>query len=128
MADNRFSKRIILLNKEKVCSSTNAKSDRFFTEIVVFNVLLLWSCKEVILQATSATSYSNCHFLVSNLLDVSLLVKYIINNSIFKKKLGRTVMPNNTAISTFSNFYYIGSAHLSNGIVLSRYIDSTQGN
>ena len=37
-------------------------------------------------------------------------------------------MSNNTAMSAFPNFFYIESAHLSNSIALSRYIDSVRGN
>ncbi len=37
-------------------------------------------------------------------------------------------MPNNTHMSGFSDLFYIGSAHLSNGIALSRYVDSARGN
>lgn len=37
-----------------------------------------------------ATSYNNCHFFVTKLPDVSLLVKNMTNNFIFDKKLGYT--------------------------------------
>ncbi len=37
-------------------------------------------------------------------------------------------MPNNTLMSVFPNLFYIESAHLSNGIALSRYVNSTRGN
>ncbi len=128
MADDRFGERIILLNKEKVCPSANAKSDEFLRETMALNVLSLWSCKEVVLRATGATSYGNRHSLVAKLPDVSLLVKHMIDDSIFEKKLGRTGLPNNTLISIFPDLFYVGSAHLSNGIALSRYVDSAQGN
>ncbi|WP_375449162.1 hypothetical protein [uncultured Nostoc sp.] len=128
MSDNRFGEKTILLNKEKVRSSMNAKTDEFLKEMVVFNVLSLWLYKKVVLRATGATSHSNHHSLIANLPDMSLLVKYMINDSIFEEKLGRTGMSNNTAISAFPDLFYIGSAHPSNGIALSRYVNSVRGN
>ena len=41
MADDRFGEKIILLNKEKIRLSANAKSDEFLREIVVMNVISL---------------------------------------------------------------------------------------
>lgn len=41
MADDRFGERIILLNKEKIRPSANAKSDEFLREIVAMNVISL---------------------------------------------------------------------------------------
>ncbi len=41
MTDNRFGERIILLNKKKVHSFVNAKSDEFLWEIVALNILSL---------------------------------------------------------------------------------------
>ena len=129
MANDRFGERIILLDKKKVCPSANAKSDKFFRKtLVAFNILLLWSCKKAVFQVIGATFHGNCHSFITKLPVISLLVKYMIDDSIFEEKLGRTGIPNNTVISAFSNFFYIGSAHLSNGITLSRYIDSAQGN
>lgn len=37
-------------------------------------------------------------------------------------------MQNKTTMSAFLDFFYIGSAHLSDGITLSRYVDFAQGN
>ena len=128
MSDDRFGEKIILLNKEKVRPSANAKTDEFLRETVALNVLSLWLYKEAVSQATGATSHGNCHFLVAKLPDVSLLVKHMIDDSIFEEKLSRTGISNNTAMSAFPDLFYIGSAHLSNGIALSRYVDSTRGN
>ncbi len=128
MADDRFGERIILLNKEKVFPSANAKFDEFLRKTVVLNILSLRLYKEVVLRATDTTSHSNCHFFVVKLLDISLLVKHMIDNSIFEEMLGHTGIPNNIAISAFPDLFYIGSVYLSNDIALSRYIDSAQGN
>lgn len=123
MSNNQFGEKIILLKKEKICPSINAKTDEFFKKMVAFNILSLWLYKEVVLQAINATFYDNYHSFIAKLSDIFLLVKYIINDSIFKKKLGYTGMLNNTIISTFPNLFYIGSTHLSNNIALSRYVD-----
>ncbi len=128
MANDRFGERIMILNKEKVCSSANAKSNEFFRETVTLNILSLWSFKKVVVQATGATSHGNCHFFIVKLPDVSLLVKLMINDSTFEEKLGCTGIPNTTLISAFPDLFYIGSVHLSNSIVLSRYIVSAQDN
>ena len=128
MSDDQFGERIILLNKEKVCPFTNAKTDEFFKETVVLNILSFWLCKKAVSRAIRATFHNNRHSLVAKLLDASLLVKHMIDNSIFEEKLGRTGISNNTAMFVFPNLFYIGSAHLSNGIALSRYVDSAQGN
>ncbi len=106
MTNDRFGKRIILLNKDKVCPSANAKSDEFLREIVALKVLSLWSCKEAISHTTSATSYDNCHSSISKLPDESLLVKHTTDDNIFDEKLARTVIQNNTTMSAFSNLFY----------------------
>ncbi len=51
----------------------------------------------------------------------------MINDSIFKEKLGHTGILNNIAMSAFPNLFYIESAYLSNGITLSRYVDFAWG-
>lgn len=128
MTDDRFDEKIILLNKEKVRPFVNAKSNEFLREIVVPNILSLWSCKEVISQATGATSYGNYHSFVAKLSDISLLVKHMIDDSILNEKLGRTGIQNNTTISAFPDLFYTGATYLSNGIALTRYVNSIHGN
>ena len=103
MSNDWFGEKIILLNKKKVRPSANAKTDEFLRKTVVLNVLSLWLCKETISRATGATSHGNRHSLVAKLPDVSLLVKHMIDDSIFEEKLGRIGMLNNTAISAFPN-------------------------
>lgn len=128
MADDRFGERIVLLNKEKVRPSANAKSDELLREIVALNVLSLWKCKEAVSRATGATSHGNCHSLVAKLPDISLLVKHMTENSIFHEQLGRTGMRNNNAESALPNLFSIGVGHLSTGVALSQYINSARGN
>ena len=67
-------------------------------------------------------------FLLPSFPDISLLVEYMIDNSIFEEKLDCTDMQNNTAKFKFPNFYYIGSVHLVGNIVLSKYVKFAQGN
>lgn len=80
------------------------------------------------MQATGATFHSNCHFFIAKLPDLSLLVKYMINDSIFQEKLGCIGVQNNTFISIFPDLFYIGSAYLSNRIALSRYSNFGRSN
>lgn len=41
MANNRFNERSILLNKEKICTSTNTIFNEFLREIVAINMISL---------------------------------------------------------------------------------------
>lgn len=123
MANNRFGKKIILLNKKKVCFFTNVKSDKFLWKIVALNVLSLLAYKEAISQTTGITSYGNCHYFITKLLDISVLMKYITDNSIFNKKLSHTGIQNNTIISAFLDLFYIRATYLLNNITLTRYVN-----
>lgn len=90
MADDRFGERIILLNKEMICPSANASSDEFLRETVAMNVISLWKCREAISRTTGATSHGNRDSLAAKLPDVSLLVKHMTEDSLFREQLGRT--------------------------------------
>ena len=90
MANDRFGERIILINKEKVCSSTNAKSDEFHRKIITLNILSLWSYKEIVSHATDAICHGNSHSHIANPPDISLSVKHMTDDSIFYKKLSCT--------------------------------------
>lgn len=76
----------------------------------------------MILWATNVTYYNNYHTLITKLQDTSLLVKYMIDEFIFKEKLGHNNIQNNTTICAFYNLFYIGTCNLSNSKVLSRYV------
>ncbi len=95
---------------------------------MAFSILLLWACKEAVSQVTGTTSYGYRHFFVIQLSNVSLLPKYMTDDSIFDEKLGYTSIQNSTTISVFSNLFYIGATHLSNNIALTRYVNSTYSN
>ena len=90
MANDWFGKRIILPNTEKVCFFSNTKSNKFWRKIIIFNVLSFWLYKKAVLLDTNITFYDNWFFLIAKLSNISFLIKYIINNSIFDKKLGYT--------------------------------------
>lgn len=96
--------------------------------MVALNILSLYLYKKVILQATNITCYGNYQFFIVKLSNISLQVKYIIDNSIFKAKFSYISKLNNIAISIFYNHLYIGSAYCLNSISLSRYIYSIWGN
>lgn len=46
MLDDQFNKKIVLLNKKKVCLSANAKSNKFLKEMLALNVLCFESIKK----------------------------------------------------------------------------------
>lgn len=128
MADDRFGERIILLNKEKVRPSANAKSDEFLREVVALNVMSLWKCREVVSRATGVTSHGNRHSLVAKLPDVSLLVKHMTGDLIFREELGRCGLRNSDKPSAFADPFSDGTARFSSGIALSKYVASARGN
>lgn len=82
----------------------------------------------MILQIIVATPNGNYHSFIAKLPDKSFLIKYVIKDSIFEEKLGRINIQRNSAISAFSNIWYIEAGCLSNDKVPSRYIKSTYGN
>lgn len=83
------------------------------------NILLLWLYKKAILHAIGATFHDNPHFFVAKLPDISFLVKYMTNDSIFNEKLDRIGIQNNTTIFAFLNLFYTRAAYLLNVIALS---------
>lgn len=117
-----------MLNKEKVRPSANAKADEFFREVVALNVISLWKCREVVSRATSATSHGNHHSLVAKLPDVSLLVKHMTGDLIFREELGRCGLRNSDKLSAFTDPFSDKTACFSSGIALSKYLASAQGN
>lgn len=90
-ADNQFKKIIIKLCKKKVKPSSNAKSDKFLKKIIMPNVLFLWKIKEVITRAIWSTSHKNHYSIIGSNFDLSLLVKILVEDKIFKLKVGRNI-------------------------------------
>lgn len=88
----------------------------------------LKSCKKAVSYITSATSYNNRHFCVAKLPDISFLMKYMTNNSIFEEKLSCILMQNNIIISIFPNLFYTTTTYLSTGIVFNKYMNFAHGN
>lgn len=56
--NNQFDKKIVLLNKEKIYSSINTKSDKFHKKILVLNVLFFENCKDAILYTINIISHN----------------------------------------------------------------------
>lgn len=123
MADDRFGETIIMLNKEKVRPSANAKSDEFLRETVALNVMSLWKCKEVMARVT-ATSHGNHHSLVSTFPDISLLVKHLVEDAVFEQHLGRGVVTETQLRDVFGE----GTTSISSGVALENYLNRARGN
>lgn len=115
--DNRFGETIIMLNKENINPSTNAKSDEFLRETVLQNVLSLCNSKEALSQATGSTSHGNRHSTVSSYLAVCYLVKLLTNEAVFYEQLGR-----GNSESDLPNLFANGTASLVRGVLLTEYI------
>lgn len=73
-------------------------------------------------------SHGNHHYFVTKLPDVSLLIKYIADDSIFQEKLGRYRVWNGNLPSEFTNLFSDGTACLFTGLPLYRYVHKSQGN
>lgn len=125
-ADDRFGETIIKLNKEKIRPSANAKSDEFLREVVAPNVLTLWKSKEVMAQATGATSHGSHHSVVDSFKDVSFIVKLLLIEDVFLEKPGRGSGDNGESLSL--DLFTIGCSTLASGIPLHRYKRRARGN
>lgn len=121
--DDRFGETIIMLNKENINPSANAKSDEFLRETVSRNVLSLWNSKKVLSQATGSTSHGNRHSTVSSFPDVCYLVKLLVNKSAFEEQLGR-----GDAKNELPDLFANGTASLARDVSLADYINSSRGN
>ena len=86
--DDWFGETIIMLNKENINPSANAKSDEFLRETVSRNVLSLWNSKAVLSQAARSTSHGNRHSTISSFPDICYLIKILANESAFEEQLG----------------------------------------
>lgn len=124
MADNRFGETIIMLNKEKVRPSANAKSDSFLREMVALNVMSLWKCKEVMARITGATSHENYYLLVSTFPDMSLLVKHLVEDAAFEEQLGRGIGKE----IQLPDFFSEGTTNISSGVALENYLNRAREN
>lgn len=83
MADDQFGKKIILLNKEKVCPFANASTNEFLRKIVLMNVISFWKCQEIIYYATKIILHVNCYNFTTKVYKISILIKYMIEDSFF---------------------------------------------
>lgn len=128
MADDQFCKKIILLNKEKIYLFTNAKLDKFLEKIVVFTILSLLSYNQVVSYIIDTASYNNYHFFIFKIPDISFLIKYITNDSIFNKKSYCIGIQNNIIMFLFPNLFDIKVIYFSNSIALRKYINFVHSN
>lgn len=87
--DNWFFETIIKENKDKVQPSANSIQDKFLKEIVMLNIISLVKTKEVITRESGTTNFYNHHSTVNNTINILKLVKLLVKDSIFEKKLGR---------------------------------------
>lgn len=87
IADNLFGKKIILLNKEKICPFANVLSDEFLRETMAMVVIFLWKCQKVISCTIGATLYNNCYSFAAKLPNVLLLVKHMMKDFFFYEQL-----------------------------------------
>lgn len=92
MANDCFNKRIILLNKEKICPSANTTFDKFLRKIITIKVNFLQKCQKVISCVTGAISHGNYHNPATKLPNILVLIKYLTKDSLFHEKLGQTGM------------------------------------
>lgn len=121
--DDRFGETIIRLNKEKVRPSSNAKSDIFLRETVAMNVMSLWKSKNILAQATGATSHGNRHSIVSNYPDMRFLIGLLVESAVFEIKPGR-----GSDQKEFRDLYATGSILLAGGTPIDRYKKRARGN
>lgn len=121
--EDRFGETIIMLNKDNINPSANAKSDEFLRETVSRNVLSLCNSKEALSQATGSTSHGNRHSTVGSYPDVCYLVKLLIKESVFHEQLGRS-----DGGTDLPDLFANGSASLARGVLLTEYINSSRGN
>ncbi len=112
-----------MLNKENINLSANAKSDEFFRETILQNMLSLCNSKEALSQATGLTRHGNCHSTVGSYPDVCYLVKLLTKEAVFYEQLGRS-----NSRSDLPDLFANGSASLARGVLLSEYITSSRGN
>lgn len=65
-------------------------------------------------------SHGNHYFLVIMMLNFSLLVKHMTNDSIFLKKLGQNRLRNNNEIFAFANHLFNKDIRLFSSILLAK--------
>ena len=122
MANNWFSKKIILLKKKKIYPSANVLSNKFFRKTMAINMISFWKCWKAISHIIGATLQGNCHNLTAKLLNISLFVKHMIENSFFYEQLGWKRLQSNLQQLVFSDLFADSITHLATGLKLGRYV------
>ena len=121
--NNRFGKTIIMLNKENINPSANAKFDESLQKTVSCNVLSLWNIKAVLLQAASSTLHSKWYLTISSFPDVCYLIKILANELAFEEQLEWWLAKN-----VLLDFFVNGTALLARGVSVADYKASLLGN
>lgn len=116
MANNWFGEKIILLNKEQICLSTNTSSNKLLRETVVMNVIFFWKCQKAVFCTIKTTLHANCYRLIAKLPNLLLLVKHIIKDFFFCKQLGWTELQSNFQQLVFLDLFEDGTAHFTTGL------------
>ena len=83
----------------------------------------LWKSKEVLAQATSATSHGNRHSVVENHPDMRFLIGLIVESSVFLPQPGR-----GSEVKEFKDLFTVGFTIMGGGIPINRYKNRAQGN
>ncbi len=65
--------------------------------------------------------HGNCYSLATKVPDISLLVKHMIENSLFQKQLGRTGLRNNRTEYAYRDLFAEGVACISTDVLVDTY-------
>lgn len=128
MANERFSEKIVLLNKEKVCLSTNTNTNKFLRKFVSMNVISLWKCQKAVSRVIRAILHSNCHSFATKVSEVFLLMKHMIKDSFFQKQLGWIELRNNYTEYAFKDLFAKRIARIFTDMEICRYIQTARRN
>lgn len=74
-----------MLKNENINLFANEISEKYFSEIILQNLLLLYNTKKAILQATRSTLQSNCHLTIGSYANVCYFIKLFIEKCVFFK-------------------------------------------
>lgn len=91
-------------------------------------MIFLWRCRKAVFRTTGATSHGNRHSLAAKLPDISLLVKHMTEDSLFREQLGRTGLQSNLQQSAFPDLFADSTVRFATGLELSRYVYAARGN
>ena len=91
-------------------------------------MISLWKCLETVSHTTRAILHGNFHRLTTKVPDVSLLMKYMIEDFLFQKQLNRIGLHNNCTEYIFRDLFAERVAHISTDVEIGRYVPTACGN